>query len=89
MSLLHVVSIESHLVQAISGSVYDRGSCKGIETRQKGDLIRPNGTTGSIAFGDYAFSGTTSVNFEQNGILDGTLVCTPSSCSCTANYDSD
>ncbi|KAJ7236381.1 hypothetical protein C8J57DRAFT_1247874 [Mycena rebaudengoi] len=57
----------------ISGSVYDRGSCKGIETRQKGDFIRPNGTTGSITFGDYAFSGTTSVNFAQTGILDGTL----------------
>ncbi|KAJ7328313.1 hypothetical protein DFH08DRAFT_883782, partial [Mycena albidolilacea] len=58
----------------VSGSVYDRGSCSAIETRQKGDFIRPNGTTGSITFGAYAFSGTTSVNFAQNAILDGTLI---------------
>ncbi|KAJ7731853.1 hypothetical protein B0H16DRAFT_1733042 [Mycena metata] len=58
----------------ISGSVYNRGSCSTIETRQKGHFILANGTTGSIPFGGYAFSGTTSVNFAQNGILDGTLI---------------
>ncbi|KAJ7015967.1 hypothetical protein C8F04DRAFT_1204099 [Mycena alexandri] len=58
----------------ISGSVYNRGSCSIIKTRQKGDFILANGTKGSITFGGYAFSGTTSVNFAQNGILDGTLI---------------